>query len=102
MGREDGALFAGDVLGPSVLVANRVLDLFRLHPSSITDHHTDEKEASTHVHVDLHSIALVAINNGRDHDQCISSNKVSDASRLGVARGFEVELEAVCASNQQQ
>lgn len=59
---EDSPLLAGNVSGPAVLVANRIPDL----------------------HVDLLAIALEAADSGRDNDESVLADKVTDAALLAV------------------
>ncbi len=61
--------------------------------------------SATHVHVELHAVALVAVDNGRHDDQHVLGDKVADASArvlvVAVAR-LDVELERLRADRQQQ
>ena len=100
---EDGLLLAGNVLGLAVLVARGVRDL-GVSRSAVVPVVQDSK-SSTHVHVELHAVALVAVDNGRDDDQHVLGDKVADAAArvlvVAVAR-LDVELERLRADRQQQ
>lgn len=61
--------------------------------------------SSTHMHVELHAVAAVAVGDGRDDDEHVFRDKVADASARGLVvpvAGLDLELECVGAHGQQQ
>ena len=60
--------------------------------------------SSAHMHIQLHAVALEAVDDGRDDDQHVLGDKVADAAArvlVVAAAGLDVELEGLRPDGEQ-
>lgn len=105
---EDLSRLANNVFGATVLVSYRILDLHVVTGAvSFQDYCQFEPIAGspiehlTHIDIDNHAIALVAVDGGRDYDEGILGDKVADAPLVPPMLGFEIELEGGNGRNEE-
>lgn len=111
-GSKSLAHFADNILRTTVVIAHRILNLYRTKHVSYrvseerkysnglnSQNHAVEpvdilpEIANTYVHIDLLTITFLTAYNGSDDDQLIPRHEVADASLVLAVAGGEVEFQ---------